>query len=38
VQLTASGVQLAESAVVDVDDEVSWCGDFNPRVCRGHGS
>jgi len=29
-------VQLTESAgVVDVDDEFSWCQDFNRGRCRG---
>jgi len=32
-------VQLTESAVVvDVDDQFSWCRDFNRRVCKGDGS
>ena len=31
-------VQLTEGAgVVDVEDEISWCRDFNRRVCRGDG-
>jgi len=33
------GVQHTESAVVvDVDDEISWCWDFNRQVCKGDGS
>jgi len=31
-------VQLTESAGVDVDDEFSWCCDFNRGVCSGDGS
>jgi len=31
-------VQLTEGAGLDVDDEFSWCWNFNRRVCKGDGS